>query len=360
MQSTSLLTVDELSTEAINAILERADQMARAPLGAYSDRLKGKVMVQLFYEPSTRTRCSFELAAKRLGMDVLYFDADVSSVTKGESLWDTLRTLEAMGVDTAVIRHQHNDVFDALRGKLHMRLVNAGNGTCAHPTQALLDWLTMRQTFGSLEGLTVAIVGDIRHSRVARSNVYGLKRLGARPVVSGPDVFRDKRLERLAPYVPFERALREADVVMMLRIQRERLESELKWELDDYMWQYGLTERRMELLQPQAIVMHPGPVNRGIEIDGAVVEHPRSRIASQVQNGVFVRMAVLEYVLYGTVVDDGTRNGASESISDTSGMSVMGGISDMSRMSGTSGMSETNKSGVEKGEVVRGRSHQAS
>lgn len=299
MEARELLTIEELSTDTIEQLLERSEQFACSDATQYRHLLAGKVMAPLFYEPSTRTRCSFEIAAKRLGMDVIYFDADVSSVTKGESLWDTMHTLDAMGVDVAVLRHQHDDVYDALRGKRHISVVNAGNGTLAHPTQALLDWLTMRQVFGQLRDLTVAIVGDIRHSRVARSNIAGLARLGANPIVSGPDVFRDEQVERTAPYVPFDEALREADVVMMLRIQRERMQEDLQWEMDDYLWQYGLTHKRLSLLKPHAIVMHPGPVNRGIEIDGDLVEHERSRIHKQVQNGVFVRMAVLEYVLGG-------------------------------------------------------------
>lgn len=299
MNTSELLTIEELGTDTIYSLLDRAEQFARADEREYRNLLEGKVLAPLFYEPSTRTRCSFEIAAKRLGMDVIYFDADVSSVTKGETLWDTMQTLEAMGVNAAVLRHQHDDVYDPLRGKLRMSLINAGNGISAHPTQALLDWLTMRQTFGELRGLTVAIVGDIRHSRVARSNIAGLARLGAQPIVSGPDVFRDEEVERTAPHVPFEDALSAADVVMMLRIQRERLEADMKWEMEDYLWQHGLTCKRLELLKPHAIVMHPGPVNRCIEIDGALVDHERSRIREQVQNGVYVRMAVLEYVLGG-------------------------------------------------------------
>lgn len=297
MEGGHVITIDALGTGTIERLLERAEQFAHSDRDEFRHVLRGNVMAPLFYEPSTRTRCSFEIAARRLGMDVIYFDADVSSVTKGESLWDTLQTLEAMGVNVAVLRHPRNDVYATLPGKLEMRLVNAGNGTLAHPTQALVDWLTMRQTFGTLYGLTVAIVGDVRHSRVARSNIAGLVRLGANPIVSGPDVFRDAEVECVAPYVPFEEALRDADVVMMLRIQRERLEENLAWEMDDYLHQYGLTEKRLELLKSRAIMMHPRPVNRGIELDEAVIEHDRSRIRQQVANGVYVRMAVLEYVL---------------------------------------------------------------
>lgn len=299
MGTNDVLTIGELDTETIEQLLNRAEQFACANGNDVYPLLKGKVMAPLFYEPSTRTRCSFEIAAKRLGMDVIYFDADVSSVTKGESLWDTLMTLEAMGVDVAVLRHQENDVYDPLRGKLQMPLINAGNGTMAHPTQALLDWLTMRQEFGQIRGLTVAIVGDIVHSRVARSNIEGLVKLGAHPIVCGPEFFRAPDVERLAPYVPFEQALREADVIMMLRIQRERLADDVQWDIDDYFWTYGLTAERMKSLKQHAIIMHPGPVNRGIEIDGSLVEHDRSRIKKQVRNGVFVRMAVLEYALGG-------------------------------------------------------------
>lgn len=299
MQAKGLFTIEELTIDTIQQLLDRAEQFSQSDDGKFRQLLTGKVMAPLFYEPSTRTRCSFEIAAKRLGMDVIYFDADVSSVTKGESLWDTLQTLEETGVDVAVLRHQNDDVYDTLRGKLEMGVINAGNGTLAHPTQALLDWLTIRQSFGTIAGLTVAIVGDVRHSRVARSNIAGLSRLGANPIVSGPEEFRDVELERQAPYVPFEEALQEADVVMMLRIQRERLATDLKWELDNYLYLNGLTAKRLQLLKPHAIIMHPGPVNRGIEIEETLVEHERSRIQAQVRNGVFVRMAVLEYVLGG-------------------------------------------------------------
>lgn len=304
MHAQDFLTIEELTTDTIYSLLNRAEQFSHADGGQYRHLLTGKVMAPLFYEPSTRTRCSFEIAAKRLGMDVIYFDADVSSVTKGESLWDTLQTLQAMGVNAAVLRHRDDDVYDALRGKLQMSLINAGNGVLAHPTQALLDWLTMRQTFGKIEDLTVAIVGDIRHSRVAHSNIVGLSRLGAKPIVSGPEEFRDHAVELIAPYVPFDEALREADVVMMLRIQRERLEVGMQWELDDYLWQNGLTSKRLQSLKPHAIIMHPGPVNRGIEIEGALIDHERSRIQTQVENGVYIRMAVLEYVLGGVKEHD--------------------------------------------------------
>lgn len=304
MTTHELLTIDALSNDTIHQLLDRAEHFARSDHEIKPHRLRGKVMAPLFYEPSTRTRCSFEMAAKRLGLDVVTFDTNVSSVAKGESLWDTMQTLEAMGVHVAVLRHPHDHVYDSLRGKLNMALINAGNGKSAHPTQALLDWLTMRQVFGQLRGLTVSIIGDIRHSRVARSHIAGLTRLGARPIVSGPDVFRDAAIECIAPYVPFEEALRAADVVLMLRVQRERLEADMTWEQDSYLEKHGLTLKRLKSLKPHAIIMHPGPINRGIEIESALVEHERSRIRDQVRNGVFMRMAVLEYILEGGAVHE--------------------------------------------------------
>lgn len=315
MTAHELLTIDSLSTDTIHDLLDRAEQLARQDHGIKPHSLQGKVMAPVFYEPSTRTRCSFVMAAQRLGLDVIAFDTDVSSVVKGESLWDTMQTLEAMGVHVTVLRHPHDHVYDELRGKLNMALINAGNGKLAHPTQALLDWLTMRQTFGQLHDLTVSIIGDVCHSRVARSHVAGLARLGARPIVSGPDVFRDADIERIAPYVPFEDALRVADVILMLRVQRERLEANMTWEQDRYLEEHGLTLKRLKSLKPHAIIMHPGPVNRGIEIESVLIDHERSRIRDQVRNGVFMRMAVLEYVLKGGTVHESSAHKTSSMLS---------------------------------------------
>ncbi|GGE22344.1 aspartate carbamoyltransferase [Marinithermofilum abyssi] len=289
-----LLDTDGLSREEIQELLDRAKYWKQQgkqkhALGA------GRFAANLFYEPSTRTRVSFEVAEKRLGMETIQFNPDTSSGVKGETLQDTMKTLASIGVEIAVVRHAGVGVLAELaREDLGLSLVNAGEGNGGHPTQALLDLFTMQEHFGEVAGLRVAIIGDIHHSRVARSNVWALKTMGAEVVLSGPASMRDAQLEQHAPYVPVDEAVRQTDVVMMLRVQLERHRETIFTSADDYLRAYGLTGKRESMMQPHAIIMHPGPVNRGVEMEDRFVEHPRSLIFEQMANGVWIRMAVLE------------------------------------------------------------------
>lgn len=294
-----LLTLDGLGRERIVALLDAAQALRpQSHTRIASQPLAGRTVVNLFFENSTRTRSSFHLAARRLGADVLDFDVAQSSTRKGESLVDTLRNLEAMGADTFVVRHSDSAALAELvaaagRGTA---LINAGDGRNAHPTQGLLDMLTIRQHKGpDFSRLTVAIVGDLAHSRVARSDVHALRALGAgtiriaapaslQPAEDWPGVMR---------HADVESALADADVVIMLRLQRERMDEGLVPSPENYFRSWGLTPERLHLARPDAIVMHPGPINRGVEIDDAVADGPQSRILEQVANGVAVRMAVL-------------------------------------------------------------------
>ncbi|WP_018753626.1 aspartate carbamoyltransferase catalytic subunit [Paenibacillus sanguinis] len=291
----SLLGLKDLSADEINAILNRAaywDAREEKMIPA----LKDFFVANMFFENSTRTRFSFEMAEKRLGAQVLNFAAAASSVEKGESIYDTVRTLESMGIDAGVIRLKPIGMLAELAKKVSVPLVNAGDGNNEHPTQALLDLYTMKQQFGELNGLKVSIIGDIQHSRVARSNLWALQKFGAEVKLCAPPNMQAPELAAYAPYVTMDEALC-ADVVMMLRVQLERHHGDIFSRAEDYRLQYGLTEERAERLAPHALIMHPAPVNRGVEIDDAVVEHPQSRIFKQMQNGVPIRMAVMERAL---------------------------------------------------------------
>jgi len=248
-------------------------------------------IANLFFEPSTRTKFSFEVAEKRLGLEVLNFEANTSSVQKGESLYDTVKTLQAVGANAVVIRHSKDHYFEELIGKVNIPIINAGDGCGHHPTQCLLDLLTIKEEFGQFEGLTVSIIGDIRHSRVARSNAEVLSRFGVNVLFSGPKMWWDEK-NTYGTYVDIDEAVEKSDVVMLLRIQHERHQS--KAETTQYLQQYGLTKERERRMKKGAIIMHPAPVNRGVEIDSELVECERSRIFKQMENGVFVRMAVLK------------------------------------------------------------------
>ena len=300
-----LLTLEGLPRITLERLLDRAQALHADAHGgtALRGRLAGKAVCNLFFEPSTRTRSSFRLAATRLGADVLDFDASTSSTKKGESDADTLRTLEAMGVHAFVVRHAVEGAVAALkevaaRGTV---LVNAGDGRHAHPTQGLLDMLSIRQAKGDdFSALTVAIVGDVRHSRVARSDLHALRTLGAgeirvcAPALLLPDA---RELPGCRVVAGLDEALRGADVVMTLRLQRERMDEGLVPSLDGYRRDYGITAARLRGAAPGAVVMHPGPMNRGVEIDADVADGPQSLILRQVANGVAVRMAVLEELL---------------------------------------------------------------
>lgn len=293
LKQRSLLGLKDLDKEEIESILDRASHWESHPRKVH-DALQGKFAANMFFENSTRTRFSFEVAEKRLGAEVINFSAAASSVQKGESIYDTVRTLESMGIDVGVIRLKPSGVLAELAERIRVPLINAGDGNNEHPTQALLDLYTMRKHFGSLQGLNVAIVGDVLHSRVARSNLWALRKFGANVSFCAPPNMRAEELD--APYVPMEEALL-ADVVMMLRVQLERHESGMLSSAEAYREHYGLTAERAAGIGRHAIIMHPAPVNRGVEIDDEIVEHPQSRIFPQMENGVPIRMAVIERAL---------------------------------------------------------------
>lgn len=293
-----LLTLEGLPRVTIEALLERAQAFAD---GAQACRaLEDEAICTLFFEPSTRTRLSFQRAAQRLGADVLNFDAATSSTTKGESARDTLKNIEAMGVRGFVIRHGEDGMLARLAQTIAPGtvLINAGEGRSAHPTQALLDMLTLRQAKGvDFSKLKVAIVGDIRHSRVARSDAHALRALGAGEIrLCGPAMLLPDApaSEGCVVTQEMDTALVGVDAVMMLRLQRERMQEGLVPSLEAYRREYGLTQKRLQRAAPDAVVLHPGPLNRGIEIDDAVADGPQSWILRQVANGVMVRMAVLD------------------------------------------------------------------
>jgi aspartate carbamoyltransferase catalytic subunit len=300
---THLLSADDLDRDTATLVLDTADQMASVSGREVKKlpTLRGRTVVNLFYEDSTRTRISFEAAAKRLSADVINFGAKGSSVSKGESLKDTALTLQAMGADAVVIRHPASGAPHRLAGWVHGSVVNAGDGTHEHPTQALLDAYTMRSRLGRVDGLRVAIVGDVLHSRVARSNVRLLDTLGAQVTLVAPPTLLPVGVEAWPSEVAYELdpVLGKADVVMMLRVQRERMNQSFFPSSREYSRRYGLDARRMGLLPEHAIVMHPGPMNRGMEITPQVADSARSTIVEQVTNGVSVRMAVLYLLLSG-------------------------------------------------------------
>jgi aspartate carbamoyltransferase catalytic subunit len=286
-----LLTTNELSIDAIEQILKDAQLFAE---GKSWTPEKPVYVANLFFEPSTRTKSSFEMAERKLGFQVIPFEANRSSVLKGESLYDTVRTLEAIGLDAVVIRHEKDRFFEELQNKVHLSIINAGDGCGHHPTQSLLDLLTIQQEFGKFQGLKVAIIGDIRHSRVARSNADTLVRLGAEVVFSGPESWFENEIISGCEIETIDEAISTSDVVMLLRIQHERHHEETNSGIVDYHTQYGLTEERERKMKPGSIIMHPAPVNRGVEIADSLVECKRSRIFKQMENGVYVRMAVLK------------------------------------------------------------------
>ncbi len=291
-----LLGLQELAAAEIETILDAAASLKAA--SSDQQALAGRTLAFLFSEPSTRTRSSFEMAALRLGARVLGFSAASSSLLKGESLLDTIKNLEALGVDYFVVRHESSGGLDPLASLTKSSLVNAGDGAHEHPTQALLDLFTLRERNGRLKGLKVVIIGDILHSRVARSNIYGLKKLGARVVVCGPSALIPRDIDRMGCSVShdLDAALAGADAVNVLRLQLERQKQNLVTSLPDYYEHFGLTPKRLALAKPDCVVLHPGPMNRGVEIASDVADGPQSAILEQVANGVLVRMAVLSLI----------------------------------------------------------------
>ncbi|MFQ5867136.1 MAG: aspartate carbamoyltransferase catalytic subunit [bacterium] len=297
-----LLGLEYLDREEINLILETAKPFKELFTRSVKKvpPLRGKTVVLLFYEPSTRTRISFELAAKRLSADVLNISASTSSVAKGESLIDTAKTLEAMKADFVVIRHSMAGAPKILARTISASIINAGDGTHEHPTQGLLDMFTIWEKKGRLSGLKVAIVGDILHSRVARSNIWGLNKMGTKVYVVGPATLIPPRIEEMGVkvYYDLDEIIDELDVINILRIQMERQKENLFPSLREYNEIFGITDRRLKRAKKDLLVMHPGPMNRGIEISSSVAEGSRSVITEQVTNGIAVRMAVL-YLLAG-------------------------------------------------------------
>ncbi|MBV9226371.1 MAG: aspartate carbamoyltransferase catalytic subunit [Acidobacteriaceae bacterium] len=302
MTPKGLLDIESLTRSDIEVILERSKefQPPRGETFRRLDILRGRTVVNLFFESSTRTRTSFEIAAKRLGADVLSITAAGSSISKGESLVDTLNTLGAMRPDAIVMRHSASGAPHFLSRYLPVPIVNAGDGTHEHPTQALLDALTITDRRRRLEGLRVAIIGDIAHSRVARSNVFLLSKFGVQIVLCGPASLLPREMAKIAPGVELTgdmvEAIRDADVIMMLRVQLER-QYEAAFPANEYFQFFGLRLEHMEQAKPDVMVMHPGPINRGREISSEVADSQRSAILNQVENGIAVRMAVLERVL---------------------------------------------------------------
>ena len=290
-----LLSIDSLNDAQVANILDRAEHwFAENRAGNSSDLLDGKTLFNLFYENSTRTLMSFATAGHRLGASVVTLPVEQSSVKKGETLEDTARTLNAMRPDALVIRHQENGAPAAIAFIMDCPVINAGDGTNEHPTQALLDAATIRHRLGRIEGLKIAICGDIAHSRVARSNAKLLPRLGAKVRLAGPPELMPDGV----PAPSIDEAISGADVVMMLRVQRERLSQDLGDAPGEYLERYGLTDERLATAAPNALVMHPGPMNRGVEIEGSIADDAeRSLITLQVEMGVAARMACLELLL---------------------------------------------------------------
>lgn len=289
-----LLTTSELSVNEILSILEDAKGFSE---GMQWTPEKQMFVANLFFEPSTRTKCSFEVAQRRLGLSIIPFETNYSSVLKGETLYDTVKTLEAIGVNAVVIRHEKDRYYDGWLDNVKIPIVNGGDGCGHHPTQSLLDLFTIQQQFGSFKGLKIAIIGDIKHSRVARSNADALIRLGAEVVFSGPEAWFDQEMVQECPYESIDNAITSADVVMLLRIQHERHSENESFTAEDYHQNYGLTVEREKRMKTNSIIMHPAPVNRNVEIADELVECERSRIFKQMENGVFVRMAVLKNAL---------------------------------------------------------------
>jgi len=310
LQRKDLLGLKELSADEIKLILDTA-----VPMKDIIQRdikkvptLRGKSMVTLFYEPSTRTRTSFEMAGKYLSADTASLAVSTSSVVKGESLIDTGKTIEVMGADVIVIRHQAAGAPHLLAKSVKARVINAGDGMHEHPTQGLLDLFTMREKKGDLGNLTVAILGDIMHSRVARSNIWGLTKFGAKVRVVGPSTLIPKEIQRMGVEVfhSVEEAVKGVDVINVLRVQRERQKKGLLPSFKEYAKLYGLDKKRALLAKPDALIMHPGPMNRGVEIMPDVYESDRSVVDEQVTNGVAVRMAILYLLMGGKGVNEAT------------------------------------------------------
>ncbi|WP_281164630.1 aspartate carbamoyltransferase catalytic subunit [Liquorilactobacillus sicerae] len=297
------VSVENLPVATVKALIQRAtyfQQGGNVPVWS-----KPIYAANLFFENSTRTHCSFEMAERKLGLTVIPFDPAASSVKKGETLYDTLLSLNSIGIDLAVIRHSQNGYYRNLinlpaSSQLNIGIVNGGDGSGQHPSQSLLDMLTIYQQFGHFNDLKIAIVGDLTNSRVARSNMQLLTRLGAKVYFSGPEYWYDQQeFSQFGQYLPIDQLIGRMDVMMLLRVQHERHAEESQFDAQSYHQKYGLTKSRYQQMKDKAIIMHPGPINRGVEIDSELVEAPKSRFAQQMKNGVFMRMAMLEAVING-------------------------------------------------------------
>lgn len=281
----NLFRLADFSTAEIESILDLA---LECKAGKYDNTLCNKIIANCFFEPSTRTQYSFNTAELRLGMKVISFNPESSSLKKGETFYDTVRTFESFGIDGIVIRDRKDHYYEELRN-INIPILNAGDGASDHPTQSLLDLLTIRNEFGHFDGLKIAIVGDIKHSRVAHTNIEVMERLGMDCYVSGPEEYREDGYK----FIDFDKAIEEMDIIMLLRVQHERHATGMQMSLEDYHKEYGLTVERMNHMKENAIIMHPAPFNRNVEIADDVCECEKSRIFEQIKNGVFVRMAVI-------------------------------------------------------------------
>ncbi len=290
-----MLRTADLSVEKINRLLQDAEEFAKGKILKADQEI---YVANLFFENSTRTKTSFEVAERKLGLQVIPFDISSSSVNKGESMYDTVKTLKSLGLELCVIRHHKEKFYDEFNG-IDMSIINGGDGTGNHPSQNMLDLMTIRQEFGKFEGLKVGIVGDIKHSRVANSNAEVLRKLGAKVYFSGPEKWFDEGTLINGTYLPIDDLVKEVDVLMLLRIQHERHNQDEKLNLpaERYHRKFGLTTERAAAMKENAIIMHPAPINRGVEIADELVESSRSRIFKQMENGVFARMAILKTAL---------------------------------------------------------------
>ncbi len=292
--------LSDLSAQQIHTLIERAVEFSSIDRQDLKKVLPNSVIANVFFEPSTRTRISFEMAAKLLGSEVINFDLSNSSVKKGETLYDTLRTLEAIGCDAIVLRHSDDRIFETIKEKFSIPLINAGAGRFEHPSQGLLDLYTLKHEFGKLEGLNITILGDVKHSRVAGTMIICAKKLGLNITLCAPEHFIPSQLTENCYVSSIENSLTKADAVMCLRNQFERHEL-IDFDSAAYHREWGMTVERAKLLPPHAIIMHPAPINRGMEIADELVESTQSRIFQQMTNGVYARMSILEWILKGTI-----------------------------------------------------------
>ena len=284
------ISLENFDLELIKNLIDDAISFKRKK--AYPN-LSNRYISNLFFENSTRTKLSFEMAEKKTGMEIIYFDAETSSIKKGESLYDTVKTLHSIGVECFVIRHAQDKFYENLINKIDVPIINAGDGCGDHPTQSLLDLVTIYEEFGSFKNLNVVIAGDVVHSRVAHSDAKILKRLGSNITFATPEFWRDSSMT-MGTYTSLDTAISNADVVMLLRNQNERHSKQ--YDEKNFLELYGLTKERADRMKPKAIIMHPAPINRNVEIDEDLIEAPQSRIFTQMTNGVFARIAVLNYV----------------------------------------------------------------